>query len=79
LRRDKALTLLKKLKTTFESINYTNYVLLKNKEKVGYWQLCIQWTAKEDEKLKLQPLLAKYNLEVFLENGYATFSKTKLD
>jgi len=78
LRREEALTLLKELKATFESVQCTTWVLLRNEKKAGFWQLSIQWTPDEDEKLKLQPLIVKHNLEVFFENGYATFIRSKL-
>jgi len=77
LRRDQALLLLKELKAEFHSIESTNYVLLKNEERVGFWELRIQWNPQPEEKTKLPKLLGKHNLEALFSDGYAIFRRTK--
>ena len=77
MRRDEALSLLKDLKATFGSIESTNYVLLKNEERAGFWELKIQWTPQPEEKTKLHMLLGKHSLEVFFSDGYTSFRRTK--
>ena len=77
MRREEAVALLKELKTTFPSVESTNSVLLKNEERVAFWELIIKWNPQPEEKAKLQSLTAKHNLEVFFGKGQTSFRRSK--
>ena len=77
MRRDQALLLLKELKAEFHSVESTNYVLLKNEERVGFWELKIQWRPQAEDKTKLQSFTAKHNLELVFSDGHIIFRRSK--
>ena len=77
MNREEALALLKELKATFDTVESTEFVLLKNDERKGHWELHIEWLPQPNEKLTLLSLSAKYNLEVSFKNGQTSFHKSK--
>ena len=77
MNREEALALLKELKATFDTVECTEFVLLKNDERKGHWELLIEWLPQPNEKLTLLSLAAKYNLEVSFKNGQTSFRKSK--
>jgi len=77
LKREEAVALLKELKATFDTMESTEFVLLKNDESKGHWELRIEWLPQPNEKLTLLSLAAKYNLEVSFKNGQTSFRKSK--
>ncbi len=73
LKREEAVKLLSELRATFDSVESTVSVLLKNER--GRWDLQIQWTPSPEEKLELQKLASKNGLTVTFENGQTKLSK----
>ena len=77
MNREEALALLKELKATFDTVESTEFILLKNDERKEHWELQIEWLPQPNEKLTLLSLSAKYNLEVSFKNGQTSFRKSK--
>jgi len=75
LEREQAVKLLNELKASFDSVESTLGILLKNDR--GRWDLQIQWAPTPEEKLALQKLASKHGLIVTFENCQTKFSKPK--
>jgi len=77
LKRGEALILLKELESTFETLKSTKWVLLKNDEREGLWELHIEWIPQTNEELLLLDLSKKHNLEISFEDGQTKFRRSK--
>jgi hypothetical protein len=75
--REEALTLLKELESTFDSLKNTKYILLEDYEIEGSWELHIEWVPQPNEKRILCKLSKKRNLEISFENGQIRFRRSK--
>jgi hypothetical protein len=76
LRREEAVVLLKELVATFNTIKPTEYVVLKNEQKTGFWQLHVKWIPQPNEKQTLQKIAKKHNLNVAFQNNQTIFKKS---
>jgi hypothetical protein len=77
LKRGEALTLLKELESTFDTLKSTKWVLLKNDEREGLWELHIEWIPQPSEELFLLDLSKKHNLEISVMDGQTKFRRSK--
>ena len=77
--RGEAISLLKELAGTFRTLESTPYVLLKNPEKAGFWELHISWVPDQQEKQKLVNLTDRQWLDVVFKDDQTVFRRSKID
>ena len=76
MKRSEALALLKELRANFTSIEPTQFVLLRNPEKKGFWELDIMWVPGKQEKEKLFKLAKIHRLDLTFKDGKTTLRRS---
>ena len=77
--RSEAISLLKELAGTFRTLESTPYVLLKNPEKAGFWELHISWVPDQQEKQKLVNLTNSHWLDIVFKDDQTVFRRSKIN
>ena len=77
--RGEAISLLKELRATFRTLESTPYVLLKNPEKAGFWELHISWVPDQQEKQKLVNLTNHHWLDIVFKDDQTVFRRSKIN